>query len=1269
MSGKIKYKFILFLLFTSVISELHAQYQSHKLDWIAPISYGLEGTEKEKILSFTTAQYDFEKNKNPFFFKAFENKSYEDVKLKNVETTFLTAEELELLNKDDISTDFELLVESGIVKKQEYTYLSLSPFRKNTGGAYEKLISFDLEMINGSKRKRRNQKSLSFTSESKLNSGEWYKIAVVNEGVFKLSYNFLSSLGIDLDEIDPRSLKMYGYGGGMLPAANDIPRPDDMQENAIIVVGQEDGSFDRDDYVLFFGEDQVVWRYDSTRAMFRHQVNLFDDSTFYFIRTDGAAGKRITTLPRQAVSPSVTVTEYDEYGHYEKEYTNLLKSGSLWVGELFDNTLNYGINFNWPNTNVAETGKLELSVLARSGVTSNFNLQVNGQTFTTRIGSVNLNRYDFRFVQPSRTFFDFTPNSGLLAFNVQYDKPQSVAKGWLNSLTVNVRRKLAISSGQLKFRDTRSVASIGTPTYGEFLIESPSDIRVWDLTDKFNIQEIALERLGADVSFLSDVNSLREYIAFEDIDSMGVFPKGKVGNQNLHGLPQADLLIISHPDFLSAANRLANFHREEGLSVNVVTPQQIYNEFSSGAQDLVALRTFAKMFYDRSTSDSDLPKYMIMFGDASYDYKDRITGNTNFVPAFQSSNSIDPVSSYVSDDYFGLLDDDEGVWGTGSNDRLDIAIGRLPVQTASEADGVVDKIARYYSKTALRDWRNKIVFVGDDEDGVLHMFQSNELSKIVADSGKAFNTEKIFLDAYQQQSTASGARYPQVTEDLNQAVENGALLINYTGHGGETGWTAERVLGIFDITNWENLNNMPVFITATCEFSRFDDPLRTSGGELVILNPNGGGAGLMTTTRLVFANPNYLLNRTFYDRIFDRKANGETKRLGDIFQEVKNFNAYSSNSRNFSLLGDPALKLALPNYEVKTSTINGQSITTVDTINALSTVTVTGTVNDLNGNRLTNFNGLVYPTVFDKIENRKTLNNDGGGVFEYETRERRIFKGKATVTEGNFSFSFVVPKDISYSFGKGKISYYAENNDEDANGYSEDFIIGGSNLSFVNDDQGPAMDLYMNDESFVYGGVTDNNPVLLVNLEDDQGINTVGSGIGHDLVAILDENTEKAFILNDFYEASVDDYSKGKVTFPFSDLTEGKHTLRVKAWDVANNSSEKTIEFNVVKSKEVKINNLVNYPNPFTTNTEFIFQHNQAGVPLDVKLEIFTVSGKLVKSFDEIVVNEGFISRDIRWDGRDDYGDKIGKGVYVYKLKVRSGNGSTSEKVEKLVIL
>lgn len=1247
----------------------YAQLNSYEVNWNSPIEYSLEGEEVRKVMNFEGAQYNFQESTAPFIAFLFDGTN--DYQLIASEVEQVPSEELIYINETAVASEFSIKSEIVTIKKVQKTNVVISPLRNNNG-VIERLVKYELKADKVFNSSFQSNKSLSFAGNSKLNSGSWYKIAVTKEGVFKITPRFMRSLGIDLSTIDPRNIKIYGYGGGMLPESNSVQRPDDLQENAIYVEGESDGSFGSNDYVLFYGEDQIEWNYDSTNQIFRHTLNLYSDTTFYFLTVDGDRGKRILPASVPTELPSAVITSFNDYSVHEKELTNLLKSGRLWLGESFDNQTDYTFQFNMPNVVTSELGKVEISALARAGVKTLFTLTTNGQSFSTEVASTNLNRYEYRFAQAAYNRFDFTPNSGIMTFDVNFNKPQVVAQGWLNYLTVNVRRNLIMSGNQMQFRDVNSVVSNGAGNEtGEFVIQSNALINVWDVTDQFNVSQINLQQSGVQKSFIANRASLRQYIAFSQTDSVNIFTKGKVLNQDLHGQAQADLLIITHPKFAQAANRLANLHASDGLLVNVVTPQQIYNEYSSGAQDLVAIRSYIKMFYDRSVVAGTPPRYVLMLGDASFDFKNRIPGNSNFVPAYQSRNSLDPVSSYVSDDYFAFLEDHEGEWSEAQSgiERMDVAIGRFPVQTLTEANGIVSKIEEYYSNNALGDWRNKIVFVGDDEDGVVHMNQSNLLSILAEEKAPTFNKEKIFLDAYQQQSTASGSRYPKVTEDLVQTVEEGALIVNYTGHGGETGWTAERVLGVQEITSWTNKSKLPVFVTATCEFSRFDDPLRTSAGELVLLNPNGGGVGLMTTTRLVFSSPNYLMNRTFYEKVFVRDGEGKPRRMGDIFLDVKNINSNSPNSRNFSFLGDPALRMAIPDYEVITTTINNVPVSQIDTIRALSQVTVEGFIADHNGTKLTSYNGFVYPTVFDKVESKSTLNNDGGGIFTYSTRDKRIFKGKATVTEGDFSFTFVVPKDISYSFGEGKLSYYTENQGSDGNGSTTDFIIGGSSSNAIQDNDGPQMNLFMNDESFVYGGITDEQPILLVKLNDNQGINTVGSGIGHDLVAILDDNSEKAFILNDYYEAAVDDHTSGTINYPFSELSEGKHTLRVKAWDVANNSAEKTIEFTVVKDREVKIENLVNYPNPFTTNTEFIFQHNQAGVAMDVKLEVFTISGKLVKSFDEMIVSDGFISRDIKWDGRDDFGDKIGKGVYMYKLQIRSANGSKSEKIEKLVIL
>ncbi|MFB0926218.1 MAG: type IX secretion system sortase PorU, partial [Vicingaceae bacterium] len=544
---------------------------------------------------------------------------------------------------------------------------------------------------------------------------------------------------------------------------------------------------------------------------------------------------------------------------------------------------------------------------------------------------------------------------------------------------------------------------------------------------------------------------------------------------------------------------------------------------------------------------------------------------------------------------------------------------------------------------------------------------ANTLASKVEISNKDYNVNKVFFDAFKQEVTPGGARYPDVNKAIGEAVNKGSLVVNYTGHGGETGWGHERVLTVGDINGWTNGFGYPLFITATCEFSRFDDPNRTTAGELVLVNEHGG-LGLLTTVRLVYSAPNFQLNTSFYNEVFN-VVNNEYSTIGEIFLKVKNLNASDANNRNFTLLGDPALKLAYPIHDVYTTKINGLNISSADTIKALGKVTIEGEVKDRLGNKLTNYNGVIYPTVFDKKKAIVSLQNDGGNAFNFNLQTSKLFKGKVSVVNGDFSYSFVVPKDISYNYGEGKLSYYAENQVEDANGFYTNFYIGGTADNYAVDEIGPEIELFMNDSKFVFGGITDENPILLANISDVHGINMVGNGIGHDIIAVLDDKTEESFILNDFYEADLNSYQNGKVNFPFADLAEGRHKLTLKVWDVYNNSSEATIEFVVVKTKDIVIDRVYNYPNPFTTYTEFWFEHNQPGKDLFAQVQVFTVSGKLVKTLEKHVFSQGFRSTSITWNGLDEYGDKIGRGVYVYRLKVRTENYSVAEKYEKLVIL
>jgi hypothetical protein len=838
-----------------------------------------------------------------------------------------------------------------------------------------------------------------------------------------------------------------------------------------------------------------------------------------------------------------------------------------------------------------------------------------------------------------------------------------------------------MSGSQMKFRDSRS-AGVGKITSFNFN-SGGQNVSVWDITDPTTIIDQDYNSQG----FTVETEVLRQFIAFSDASFLTPALNGSVENQNLHGLPQTDYVIVSHPNFLSEANRLAEFHRNfNNLTVHVVTAQQVYNEFSSGSRDIVAIREFMKMFYDRSVSTTDMPRYLLLFGDGSYNNKSASGTNTNFLPTYESLNSISLVGSYVSDDFVGFLDDDEGDWDDTTQDLLDIGIGRFPVTTIDQARTLVNKTINYTepgtlsdlttcnqsSSTSLGDWRNMLSFVADDEDGSLHLDQSNNLANWLSDNHPVYNLDKIYIDSYQQISTPGGQRYPAAYDAISSRVERGTLIMNYTGHGGETGWAGERILDNSMVNSWTNQRKLSLFITATCEFSRYDDPGRVSSGEYVLLNPEGGGIALMTTTRLVYAAQNAVLNFAMIKTLFV-DINGEKPRLGDIYRITKinpSVMAGGINPRNFSLLGDPAVMLAYPKYNVETTAINGQPIIADnDTLSALEKVTISGQITN-NGQKLSSYNGIIFPTIYDKAVSVSTLSNDANSPLRTFTLQKNIlYKGKASVTNGDFSFTFIVPKDIAYQIGRGRFSYYALDGNSDAHGYFDSLMIGGSSANAVADDNGPVIGLYLNDEKFIFGGTTDESPKILALVTDSNGVNTVGNGIGHDITATIDGETDKTLVLNDFYESDLDSYQSGRVLYQLTDLEEGRHTLKFKIWDIHNNSSEAYTEFVVAESAQLALNHVLNYPNPFTTKTSFFFEHNKPCNTLNVQIQIFTVSGKLVKTLDRTVLCEGYRIDDITWDGRDDFGDPIGRGVYVYRLKVRAADGTSAEKYEKLVLL
>ncbi|MGH2553313.1 MAG: type IX secretion system sortase PorU, partial [Chitinophagaceae bacterium] len=631
-------------------------------------------------------------------------------------------------------------------------------------------------------------------------------------------------------------------------------------------------------------------------------------------------------------------------------------------------------------------------------------------------------------------------------------------------------------------------------------------------------------------------------------------------------------------------------------------------------------------------------------------------------------------SSYASDDFFGFLDDNEDINSGAIVNLLDLGIGRVPAKNSDEAKNFVDKVATYISAQAFGPWRNNLTFIADDEDNNLHLFDAEILTATAGTTAPVFNLQKIYLDAYRQENGPGGSQYPQVNLAINNQVFNGTLIWNYNGHGGSARLAEETVLDQEIVNSWSNANRLPLFITATCDFAPYDNPGVNSIGENILLRPKSGAIALMTTTRVVFAFSNRIMNNNYLQFALQPDVNGKYRTLGDAVKEAKNYTYQTSgdvsNNRKFTLLGDPALTLSFPELKIKATKINGIPSTLIDTLRSTEKVTIDGEVTDGLGNILTNFNGNVYPVVFDKLQSVNTLANDPGSqVTTFQSQTNILFKGKASVVNGNFSFSFKVPKDINYQYGNGKLSLYAENGIKDANGFFTNFIVGGTGNSTGNDNEGPQIKLFLNDELFVNGGITNQTPVLIAKFSDSSGINTASTGIGHDIVATVDNDNRIFYILNDFYQGDLNSYQQGVVRFQLPELSPGPHSLKLKAWDVLNNSSEAILEFVVANDESPELKHVLNYPNPFTTKTHFWFEHNKPGQLLDVNIQIMTISGRLIKTIHQKILTEGNRSAEIEWNGRDEFGDKLGRGVYLYKLRITTSDKKKKEIIEKLVIL
>ena len=1252
-----RYFAISLLSFIFALAQAAPVVNSHTIKWKTCDRWENNGVV-QKIVAFENARY-LSGDLLPHFFVSIpledDNQSYK-VEIKNAVYIPLTSEETEVLSGATFQSEASL--DSYAVTRDGYRVLDVHilPFVAKEQSVL-KLISFDLS-IEKDETIHRAASSITHTYEesSVLSQGKFVKIRIENSGIYKLTYDDLKGMGFS----SPENIRIFGYGGAELSRDFTQPKIDDLPEVAI---------WDSGSYVLFYAQGINKWSYDTSQKKFKHLLNTYSQYGYYFITSGTGVGKRITE--GAAVNPGgstvYNVSEFTDYQVHEKEQRVIIHSGRDFFGEIFDATLAYDFSFNFPNLVLSDNSvQVRLSAAAASKVSSYFTLKLNNTTQQNTMTITQLSN-EYSKGNTKEEYFTYTP-TGNLSFNLKYNKTSGTGTGYLNYLEVNARRQLIMSGDAMPFRN---IDNLGTNTYNLYSLSGASDnIQIWDISDQQNIQRVAVNKTGQTQTFYSSNTSLKEYIA---INPTATYPKptvvGEIANQNLHGLPQVDMLIITHPRFLDEANNLANAHREyDKMLVEVVTTEQVYNEFSSGTPDASAYRWIMKMFYDRAASLGTYPQSLLLFGKGSYDNRGLFdaTKNTNLILTVQGENLTHQIDSYVTDDFYAYMKNESET--NLKNKEMAFGVGRFTTITKQEAEDVVNKNIAYLKNTNKGAWKNQICFVGDDGDKYKHMDQADVLARRISDANKNYQINKIYLDAYTQQKTASGDKYPLAKDRLQNLFRSGMFYLNFVGHAGPNGWTGEQILTASDISKLSN-QYWPLCFAATCSFILFDDG-DVSSGEKMLLNPVGGSIGVVSASRVVYSDNNFSLNKEFNKYIIE-KENGNYLSIGEMLRRAKNSLKSDSNKLSYILIGNPALKLKYPTrYTVVTDQINDNTSLGSDVLTALSVNTLQGSVIDDNGDVVSDFNGSVSVNIYDKEQIITTLNNDKEEIdtlFKYKDRPNMLFSGKAVVNNGRFSITFMIPKDIKYNYGGGRINYYAQDdeNDYEAQGYFENFKIGGESGVLINDNEGPIIEqIYLNHLGFASKDKVNESPYFVATVSDENGINTVGSGIGHDMTLTVDNDPNQSYVLNSYFESELGSYKRGTARYKLTELAEGKHTLTYRVWDLLNNSTTVSFDFEVVMGLEPEIFSVISYPNPATVTDVVYFKitHDRPETILKATVDVFDLSGRLIWTFNQSTTET------IPWNLTSNNGEKLSNGLYLYRISISTIEGRSVSKTNKIII-
>ncbi len=1149
--------------------------------------------------------------------------------------------------------------------RQDYALEAwLLPFKYKDGKLY-RLESFELE-INKDRKIKLKSASTWFADNSLLATGNWYKVAVKKDGIYKLSYSQLRDMGVD-----PAKVAVFTKIPGMEPTLiqNYI---DDIKEIAI---------YDGGDYILFYAQGPNTWNYNSSSGMYEHEQHLFWNENYYFITSDVGEAKRITARTEPTGTSSRTYTTFVDYDFYEPEESNIGHSGREWYSDGITSGNSIEHTFSFDNV-VASTAKVGVRVLAESYSLSNYlTINIDGNSK----GNITLGKVSSEgtsnLLQYRSATYDFTPSGNSVEVQMSYSSQENLAKGYIDYFRVELSRELSLENSYLLFRNKPVVDDL----VNYEISNTTANTLVWDVSNAYDVKSISASINANKTTFLTDGTAIQKFVAV-NIGASFSSPSliGSVENQNLHATPVPDMVILTDETFMSVAEDLADIHRErDGMDIFITTQDKIFNEFSGGKADVSAIRWFMKMLYDKS-ADTDKFKYLLLLGDGSYNNRlyekgTDVSVEPSRIMTYQSIESINGSVTYVSDDYYGLLDDDEGNEAKNSStgetnieqyDKVDIGIGRIPINSVSEGDDVVTKIETYLDNVKRNTWKNRVCFIADDEDSNRHLNDAEELAEKVRRENPGIAVKKIYLDAFEQIKESNGHSYPDAKKLSDKYLDEGTLIWSYTGHGSPSSLSGEKLMYISDINAMENLANLPLWVTATCDFCPYDHNDELSGGESVFLNPIGGGIALFTTTRLVYSSSNLTITRNFYGYVL-ASVNGEKHRLGDVSRLTKQATGTGANKRKFALIGDPALQLVFADadWEVMTDSINGEDIALFsDTLQSLSKMTVSGHIAKSDGSVDTDFNGLLYPIVYDKISELNTLaNDDDSNETSFLMWNSILYSGKTTVDNGRFTFSFILPKDMDYTSGKGRIEYYATSDEVEANGYYEDFYLGGFNYGFESDTVGPALEMYMNSPSFSDGDAVNPNPMLIANVSDISGINTSGNAIGHDITIKLNDDPNTIEVINTSYTTRAGDFTQGTIAYSLKDLDVGTHTLQLKVWDMQNNSSTAEITFKVKNDVLPVISSVYSYPNPVSLSSgdkvHFVAEHDRPDKTVTVMLDIFDVYGKTLYKSSEYYYSS---TNEIYFDWQPL--TSLNSGLYFYRITIDDGFEQSVGKTQKLLL-